>query len=1074
MRGGLLLLLLLLLLPLAAGLAAVEEPWVIDSDGVDHHAEMPEILTRPIRFQQTGASGLQATFIARSLRSTRQDDWRQSQAVAGTRHDAQIHQPRSAFGGEEERVRFGLDGRAGDWDNFSVQWDGCILVPAGGIDLATKSDDGSRVWLDLDRDGVTKAEEWGSNGWGSGQGAILRQVHAGVAAGNWLIRVQFEEGGGGNSCSLMWRPAGGAAAWTPVPPVAFDRTPVLTLSGPLTFRAPISGVGELHLGDGVVLATAPAVGLVAIGGRVRLAADVVADGLRLHVPHDAVLDLAGHRLACAGIRGDGSVQLGGGSLALGEAGALAIRGRGRLEVAGELVLAGLDASVDVVLIGPASLRSAERSLVRRSLAAPLVTILELGAVPTEAGTLNVALDGPLAGAGLMAWRADRHGRWFQRLAAPVLHDGLNRIAVDLSASARLQPVGHAAAWNSLTAGESSRAGLLIYADRPIAGTVLADAAWGPTAAATAPPTLTMLALPPAQARTGERIEVRVRPQPFPAWPLDPDCFSVELAVTAPDGGITHYAGFADQPFVRVDRGNREQLLADGPPRFGLRFRARMPGTHLLHLSAHWADGTTAETDLPPLIASGAAWDDIARPDAGDPRFLSAQDRFVWPIGQNLNSTYDVRSRAALGTRLTPDRGSFTREAFLARLIAAGGTGCETWLSPWNLGLEWTDAWAGYHGAGRPNLSNAWALDRYLDQAERGGVRVILSIFNHGQGRDGSGAEDDWPYHPWRAANGGWLAGPPGLFTDKRALQAQSNLFRYLAARWGDSPALLTWKLWAEVNLVHAPIGDVRAWHERAAALFARHDPWRHPVTTHWCGDWNNADPEIAAQSGLGMLTIDAYHGEDGGIAELLGNSTRSAGRSAGGLAGYGKPVLVTEYGGSPMATSPPRLEAELAIGGWAALVHGHAGAPMLWWFEWIDQGARYGQFGALLRFTAGEDLRDPAARTVAPRVEGGGGRMWCRVWQRPGRMLGYVLDQSWAARGEDTGTVPDGTLDFGTVAAGALHLAWWDADLGAERIALDLDHAGGALLVPVPPFLRHLAFKLWRRDGGTTPARASR
>lgn len=1045
--------------------ASAAEPWGIGSEGLLYRATTPEVLTRPVVFEPSGPSGLKATFIARSLRGTSLDDWRKTQAVAGTRHDLNLDQPSGACGSEADRLRFGIAGGPGNWDNFSVQWDGWIRVPPGGADLATASDDSSRVWLDLNHDGQVQAGEWGSNGWGGGQGTTLRQVRNAVPAGTLPIRVQYEEGGGGNSCTLQWRPAGSNGAWTVVPPAAFARTPVLTLEGPVTCRATFSGTGELHLGDGAALASALQDGVVSIVGHARLAADLANDRLDIQLPRGTSLALDGHRLACAALLGEGTVQLDGGILAVARCGDLVIRGRGRLEVGGELTLTGIDPQVEIVLSGPGSLRSQERSLVRRPLAAPLATVLELGVVPDDAEILVVDLDGPLAGAGLMAWRADRHGRWFQRLAEPVLVDGRQHLEIDLSATAGLKPVGHEAAWNALTAAECMRAGLLIYADRPISGSVLADARWQPARSRSPSSTLRILSLPPPQARTGERIELTVRPEPYPAQPLDPACFSVELAVTAPDGGITRYAGFADQPFRRLDRGDREQLIADDPPRFGLRFRARQPGEHRLSLAARWADGSTATCELPPIIATGGVWDDIARPDAADPRFLSSQGRWVWPIGQNLNSTYDVRSRGALATRLTPDRGSFTREAFLARLIAAGGTGAETWLSPWNLGLEWTDAWAGFHGAGHPNLGNAWALDRYLDLAEAHGVRVVLSIFNHGQGRNGGGAEDDWPHHPWRAANGGWLDAPAGLFSEARALQAQSSLFRYLAARWGDSPAVLTWKLWAEVNLTHAPNEQKQAWHAKATALFASHDPWRHPVTTHWCPDWRSADPVIAANPGLGMLTIDAYHGPETNLADLLGQSTREAGRTAGGLVGYGKPVLVTEYGGSSGACSGPRMETELAIGGWSALIHGHAGAPMLWWFEWIDQGGHYAGFGALRRFIAGEDLREPAASTIAPEVRSGGNRLWCRAWKRLGRILGYVLDPVWAVSNTGAGSSQeDGVLDFGTVAPGPVQLQWWDADLGTVRTDSGIDHPGGALRLSVPTFRRHLAFKLWRQE----------
>lgn len=1047
---------------LIAAAAWGEDAWVIAHEGATLRAGAAQELTRAVRFDRVGPAGMQATVFPASLRGVRSDDLRSSHQASGTFLDPAIDHPSQAFAGPELHQRLKIGGHPGDWDNFTVQWDGLVLVPVGGVDFATSSDDGSRMWIDRDRDGRISPNEWGGNGWGGGQGTTLRQVHAGVPAGTWTIRVQYEEGGGGNACTLLWRPATGGE-WTPVPAPAFARTPVLDLAGPVTVRAAFSGDGELRCGDGVRLASVPGEGSTVIAdGSVALAADLDLGRASLVVMRSAVLDLAGHRLVADRIDGDGAIALGGGELRLATGDGLTVTGRGVLRLAGELRLAGLAEEAEVVLDTPsAAVRSPGRCVLGVELRSPLSTVVELDAVPATASDLRVVLDGQLAGAGLAAWRADRHGRWFQRIAAAQLRDGRQEASVDLSVDAPLLPVGHGAAWNPATAAESPRAGLLIYADRPLTGRVRIETRWQGMEGAPRPPHLEMLRPQPSRIATGQRTGLSVRPVPFPDWPLDQDRFALDLAVTGPDGSTTRYAGFVDQPFRRIDRGDREDLLADGPPCFSVRWRAGRPGTHRLRLEARWEGGRQAAIDLPPVEATGPAWDDIARVDAGDPRFLSSQGAFVWPIGQNLNSTYDVRSRGALDTRLTPDRGTFTREAFLSRLAAAGGTGAETWLSPWNLGLEWTDDWRGYHGAGRPNLGNAWALDRYLDLAERNGMRIVVSIFNHGQGRDGSGAEDDWPHHPWRRANGGWLDGPPGLFTDARARKRQSDLFRYLAARWGDSPAVLAWKLWAEVNLVHAPIEQVRSWHVDAAALFDRHDPWRHPVTTHWCGDWRNPDPEISAQPGMRMLTIDAYHGGETMVAELLGQSTRSAsGRD--GLWGYGKPILVTEYGGSAGACPSPRMEAEHAVGGWAAFVHGHAGAPMLWWFEWIDQGDRYAPFGALRRFTAGEDLRDPQARAVAPAMRAGSGRIWCRAWQRKGRMLGYAVDHGWAMQGGDANERSGGQIEFGSVNPGPMTLQWWDADRGTVVSALRLDHAGGQLRADVPAFRRHIAFKLWR------------
>jgi hypothetical protein len=1051
------------LIALLATALAGGESLTVHPDGVERGTAAPAVFDAAVAFAPP-AGGLRASLVARSLRGLGEDDWRDgSLPIAGTWTDARIHRPDRAFGTAEERARWGVAGSDADWDQFSVQWDGWLRVQDGPVDIAARADDSSRLWLDRDRDGEAAPGEWNSRTLRPLPGGQPTVLQRGVPPGTFAMRLQYEEGGGGNAISLLWRRSGDAA-WKPVPALALAGLPVLRLSGPWTVRSAFSGTGELEVGDGAVLTSAPPTGRLSIAGRVRLAADLDLPGCTLALADDALLEVGPHRLRVAELAGYGGVALAGGELSAGGGSGPRLTGRGTLRWQGALALGGLDDGIVLAASGPGTLSSPQRAAACSALRAPLATILTLGILPDGVDTADIRLRGAPAGAGLAAWRSDRHGRWFQRVASGQLDAGEHRQRIAIGDRDAFAPEGQAGTWDAATAAECRRAGLLVWCDRPASGLAEVEAHWRRQPAAAAPPTLTLLGDPPTTAATGTRIELACLPQPFPERPLDPDAFALELAVTDPAGRTVRYAGFPDQPFRRRDRGDREELVADGPRRFAVRFRARSAGLHRLRLSARWGDGGSASVELPPVAASGPDWDGIARPDAEDPRFLSAGGRWVWPIGHNLHSNFDVRSAEVLDTVLTPDRGSFVREALLGRLITAGGDGAEVWLSPWNLGIEWSDAWRGYHGTGRPNLGNAWAMDRLLEQAETAGARLVVTVFNHGmaRGTDGEGKENDWPHHPWRAANGGWLATAAGLFTDARARAAQAAQFRYIAARWGDSPAVLAWKLWAENNLANATGEEKRAWHAWAGPAMAAADPWSHPVTTHWSGDWRTADGPIAGDPGMTMLTIDAYHGEDRLLAQLLADSTGDPGSGVRGLGPYRKPILVTEFGGSWRACPPERMAAELASGGWAGLLSGHAGMPMLWWFEWIDQTDGYAPFGALRRFIAGEDLRGRNAGPAAATAQAPGAELWCRMWRRPGRVLGYLLDAQWGQVGGPGERHAAASIDLGGVRAGAMRLQWWDADLGTVVAEQAIDHPGGALVLQAPPFQRHLAFKLWR------------
>ena len=131
---------------LAAG--SDDTSYVVTPKGGSLIATKPVTCTGSIDLERAGAGGVTATVIATSLRGTTTDDWRLRNDIAGTRLDPTINLPTPAGGTPEERQRFHVSGNDGDWDSFSIQWDGLITIPTSGIEMATASDDGSRVWID--------------------------------------------------------------------------------------------------------------------------------------------------------------------------------------------------------------------------------------------------------------------------------------------------------------------------------------------------------------------------------------------------------------------------------------------------------------------------------------------------------------------------------------------------------------------------------------------------------------------------------------------------------------------------------------------------------------------------------------------------------------------------------------------------------------------------------------------------------------------------------------------------------------------------------------------------------------
>ncbi len=697
------------------------------------------------------------------------------------------------------------------------------------------------------------------------------------------------------------------------------------------------------------------------------------------------------------------------------------------------------------------------------LRAPLTTLYEQP-MPPNTGRVEIELTVPASapedlGVGVCA--LDRDGGWWQRPLAARLGAGRHRFSVDLSAGAALAAEPLPAAWTPLR--RSSRFGVYLWSAAANRARIGITAQAGAVTAPATAPRLVRVQPGPSRLVVGERYSVTfgLDPVPVDAWGDDP---TVTLRITEPDGAVREVGAFVREPMRPVDRGDREELRPSGPLHLACRFRPRQPGRHTLELRAQWTAGGSARVELPPVEAAGTPSTGIVRVDPGDPRFFSVDGRFWWPIGLNLHNPYDVRSEKANDTRLTPARGSLTYAAILDRLALGGGDAAEVWLSGWNLALAWHPNWPGYHGLDAPSLANAERLDAILDHAWSRGVRLKLVLNNHGQASAASDRE--WAFNPLNTTNGGPCRRPEQVFSHPAALAFQDRVRRYLVARYADHPALWGWKLWSEIDLTAGRGEALLRWHEQAAARFHLLDPSGRPVSTHWAYDYRRVDPQIAALPGIDYLCLDAYRStkDEERLESLMDVLAGSLHDPVRGLSRFAKPVLVTEYGASSKHSPMAYRAVDHQIGGWIGLVSGHAAAPMLWWWEWVDQGNRWAPFGAVRRFAAGEDLRGPEARSLALSAECPSGKLWSRTWIRSGRAIGYVLAVDWGMRGGEMPLVKGARIRLSDEgASGTIALEWWDATAGVRIGGMELVHPGGALDLHLPPFRGHLGWKVVRR-----------
>ncbi len=264
------------------------------------------------------------------------------------------------------------------------------------------------------------------------------------------------------------------------------------------------------------------------------------------------------------------------------------------------------------------------------------------------------------------------GNWCQRAGAVLLHAGANHIDAELADDdlLRAEPAGMAwesPCWNGL-------ANCPEHVVRIMADTLHGlgrPPDRGHEAESSQQARIEDLAHALPSTRTGERAEWRFLPQPFPHNPYEiPRNSPLRRSSphpTAARGAINAFSFWqgGERARRRRSRGRTPQR-ARSPSRCGC--GSGQSGSWRVHLVCRWARGDRVEVDLPPLEVKAA------RPGISThvsmPRIATASSaragRWVWPIGLNIRSVFDLRDRACTGTKVTPDRGTLAYDAYLPR------------------------------------------------------------------------------------------------------------------------------------------------------------------------------------------------------------------------------------------------------------------------------------------------------------------------------------------------------------------------------------------------------------------------
>lgn len=690
----------------------------------------------------------------------------------------------------------------------------------------------------------------------------------------------------------------------------------------------------------------------------------------------------------------------------------------------------------------------------------------------EALHLTVAWpDGKPERVGALVWLKDRDAFWHQYLIPQSGEEkGTNLWVIPFRpGAAGWQTPGHTLAWHHRVRLNPQSVGVRLFGDSVFTGKcVLVSAALAPQPSAS-PPEIAKVRPLTRSARAYALYEARFDLPDRYDNPFDPGQIDAGAIVITPSGLTNAIHAFYYQPHYRLEDELGQPVEPDGQPEWRIRYCPREAGEHRVSLVARDAHGETTLTNALRFQAAPADPEAMRfiRVSQKDPRFFESDDgRLFYPIGHNVRSATDSRMDDKFPWVFRQEEGPTAYRRYFSRMRANGENIAEVWMSAWSLGLEWTEGVSGYHGANDYHMGNAWELDRVIDLAHTHRLYINLVLNYHG--RISTWCDPEWHLHPYnKATPGGWLTRPLEFFSDERAMEMQRRFCRYTQARWGWAPAIFGYELCSEINLTghethHKTHFDpaVVAWCRTLGGYLKNIDAYGHLVSAHVSNDYTFLNPALCNLAEVDFNPLDAYHhGQPERIIPLVA-ATADAG------AAFSKPILITEFGGSPMAAGREHLLIEQHAALWAGACVPLSGVPMFWWWQVVDENDLYGRYAAVKTFMTGIDPRNVLAKRVKPvlGVPENGDAALLKQYDAvgtaaPETLRGYVYPVRFARGGGKLPVAAHLTVTVSGMTPGIFRVEVCETATGNPVRRFDVRTADGALAIPLPPFSPDCAFK---------------
>ncbi len=349
------------------------------------------------------------------------------------------------------------------------------------------------------------------------------------------------------------------------------------------------------------------------------------------------------------------------------------------------------------------------------------------------------------------------------------------------------------------------------------------------------------------------------------------------------------------------------------------------------------------------------------------------------------------------------------------------------------------------------------IDLVVKDAQTKGIFLVFTIWDHPELRDETHA---WGAGNWSGNGFSQLSNINSFFIADEPWTWQENLYRYIIARWGYSPAIGMWLTASEINGTNA-YDQTDPWHEKVNNYFVANDPYRHPTTASGSGevDWP------IGHAVMDMPQVHLYEFGDAPIVDTVGAAKHVAEWTQLMLKNADKPNWIGEFGVEGDQYYPELFHNSI----WAALGAGASMTPAEWnsggaWSEMTPE--MYADIGRLSNFVQDMPLAkwNPSALQITSDSE------QVRAWGFAGLDGGLIWVQDYSLEGKSIDEVRNSMvtrtgiqLNVRGMSTGSYTVTPYDTWQGTYLDPFDVSCDGETCPIVLPDFHADMAFKIGRK-----------